>query len=54
MKKFLEKAICIIVAIVLLWTVVSYIEIISKNTEPNPTYSKTNLIVQLVEGANKE
>ena len=53
MKKFIEKAICAISAITLIWVAASYVEIISKNLDENPEYSKGNIIVQLVEEAVK-
>ena len=52
MKKLLEKTICMISIISMIWMMASFVEIISKNTEPNPTYSEANLIVKLVEEAN--
>ncbi len=52
MKKVLERTICTISAIILLWMVASFAEIISKNTEPNPEYSKANILVNIIEEAN--
>ena len=53
MKKLLEKTICTISAIAMLWTMVSYVEILCKHNGPNPTYSNTNIIVRFVEEAVK-
>lgn len=47
-KKFITNMLCIISVIIFIWMVASFLEIISKNTEPNPTYSEANLIVQLI------
>ena len=52
MKKLLEKTICMISIISMLWMMVSYVEILCKHNGPNPTYSEANIIVKLVEEAN--
>lgn len=41
--------------LLMVWFGASIMEIISKNTQPNPTYSEANLIVKLVgEGINND
>ena len=52
-KKFITNMLCIASAIVLIWMMASFVEIICKNTDPNPTYSEGNIIVQIIEEANK-
>ena len=39
--------------IVLIWFTGSFIEIVAKNINPNPTYSKTNIIVFLTNWADE-
>jgi hypothetical protein len=48
-KRCISNIICIISATTLLWMVASYVEIICKNTQHNPTYSSTNIIVNIFE-----
>ena len=38
---------CTVGGTVIMWGVLSYIEIISKNLQPNPAYSSWNLIIML-------
>lgn len=47
-KKIFNNVITIIAIIVLIWFVLSYIEIISKNLSLHPQYSKFNVIVNLI------
>ena len=39
--------------IIIIWFTGSFIEIITKNVNPNPTYSKANIIVFLINWANE-
>lgn len=45
----MKKIYLIVSAIVLIWMMASYVEIISKNTKPNPEYSNLNIIVRVFE-----
>lgn len=47
--KTLSKIFTIICVALVVWGAFSYIEIISKNAEPNPQYSSTNLWVNIFE-----
>ena len=47
MKNILSKITTVICTIFLLWCAVSTIEVVSKNTEPNPQYSAINLWIIL-------
>lgn len=51
MKKFIATITCIISAIVVIWTVASFMEIVCNNLDENPEYSEKNIIIQLVEEA---
>lgn len=51
-KKCITNMLYITSVIILIWMVASYVEIICKNTDPNPTYSEANLIVQIIKEAN--
>lgn len=47
--KILSKILVLISSILVLWGVVSYAEVASKNLDPNPQYSDLNLIVMLLD-----
>lgn len=52
MKKVMNiigKITLIIVCAFWVWGIASWIEIACKNTEPNPTYSEYNLLVNAIE-----
>jgi len=51
--KTLKDILIILNVIFLIWLGLSYIEIISKNLSPNPTYSEYNIIVNIVDWANE-
>lgn len=52
MKKLLSGLLVTISVAMLIWIGMSYIEIICKNTSPNPEYNDNNIIVNAVEWAN--
>lgn len=45
MKHLTSRLLIIAIIFMAFWCMVSYIEIITKNASPNPTYSDTNIIV---------
>ena len=47
MKKLVSTIVITLLAMLTIWATVSTIEVISKNCEPNPQYSSTNLWVLL-------
>lgn len=49
MKKILTKAFDILLVAAILWLVISFFDIISQNTMPNPQYNDYNLFVVLME-----
>jgi type II secretory pathway component PulC len=49
MKKFISKLISVLLILVTVWFVGSFAEVISKNLEPNPQYSKANMFCILTE-----
>ena len=51
-KKFITNLWIAITIVFFAWGIINCAEIISKNTEPNPTYSETNIVVKLIEGVN--
>ena len=53
MKKLLSNVLVTISVAMLIWIGMSYVEIICKNTTPNPKYDDNNIIVNVVEWANE-
>ena len=53
MKKLVSNLLVVISVAMLIWIGTSYVEIICKNTSPNPEYSDNNVIVNVVEWANE-
>ena len=56
MKKLLNTIITAIIVTVIVWMTASFIEVTSKNLEPNPTYSNLNffcVMEEVVENTNK-
>lgn len=51
MKEKIIKGLCLVLAVYFFGC---YVEIISKNTAPNPKYSKANAIVALIERAERK
>ena len=51
LRKRTEAIIITISILILFWIGISWIEIISKNLDPNPTYSAINFFVLLIKGA---
>ena len=49
MKKFITNTISIALVALSIWMAGSFGEVISKNLDPQPTYSKINLFVILAE-----
>lgn len=49
MRKIIERGLCIISCLLLLWLFVSWAEVVSKNLKPNPTYSSWNAWVLITE-----
>lgn len=49
-KQFCSSVITIIACLILMWWAINYIEIICKNTSPNPDYSSMNFIVKCLGG----
>lgn len=49
MRKWLGRIVCAICTLLLLWCVVSFIEINCKNMGENPTYWEGNMFVCLME-----
>ena len=49
MKKILTKGFDILLVAAILWLVISFFDIISQNTIPNPQYNDYNLFVILME-----
>lgn len=49
MKKLCFNIYIVITAIILVWMMASFVEIISKNTTENPTYSEGNIIIRIAE-----
>ena len=45
MSKWLSRIVVTVELILLLWGVLSYVEIVSKNMHPNPRYSEYNMLV---------
>lgn len=52
MKKLLSNVLVTISVAMLIWIGMSYVEIVCKNTSPNPKYDDNNIIVNVVEWAN--
>ena len=52
-KKCFTNLWVLISILFLIWCAGSYIEILSKNINPNPTYSKYNIIVNFTNWANE-
>ena len=50
--KVIEAIILIVSILLILWAGISWIEVISKNLEPNPQYSPINLFALLIKGGN--
>ena len=50
MHKIIEKGLCIISCLFLLWLFVSWAEVVSKNLTPNPTYNEWNAFVLITKG----
>lgn len=48
-KKFIINMLALLGAIVMIWAILSYIEIVIKNVGPNPDYLPFNLFTLLVE-----
>lgn len=53
MKRLLSSLLYTTVILAFIWGMASYIEIICKNTSPNPKYSEYNIIVNLVTYADE-
>lgn len=56
MKKLLSNIITTIIVTVLVWMTASFVEVTSKNLEPNPTYSSWNFFCvaeNMAENTNK-
>lgn len=51
MKKICFNIYMIITAVILIWMAASFMEILSKNTTENPTYSEGNIIIRIAEEA---
>lgn len=49
MKKFISNLITIIIVTLFIWMTASFVEVISNNLDPNPTYSDGNFFCILVE-----
>lgn len=49
MRKIIERGLCLISCLFMLWLFVSWAEVVSKNLTPNPTYSSWNALVILTE-----
>lgn len=52
MKKAINivgKIAVVVVCAVWVWGIASWVEIVCKNTEPNPHYSEYNLLVSVIE-----
>lgn len=49
MRKWIERIVCAICTLFLLWGVVSFIEVNCKNLNENPTYWEYNMFVYLME-----
>ena len=47
MRKIIERGLCLISCLFMLWLFVSWAEVVSKNLTPNPTYSSWNALVIL-------
>ena len=56
MKKMtkIEKIIMVVMAMIMLYFSVCYVEILIKNLTENPQYSDWNLLVNLIEYANNK
>jgi hypothetical protein len=52
MKKFISNAFTLVFVFILTWMLVSTIEVVSKNLEPNPTYSDWNCWEIFVDASN--
>lgn len=53
MKKLVSNLLVVVSAAMLIWIGTSYVEIICKNTSPNPKYSDNNVIINVVEWASE-
>jgi hypothetical protein len=49
MKKFISKIISVLLILITVWFVSSFAEVIAKNIEPNPQYSRANMFCILTE-----
>ena len=49
MKKFITNTISIALVALSIWMASSFVEVISKNLDTNPTYSKSNIFVILTD-----
>lgn len=47
--RIISRIFSIISVLVIVWFMVSYFEIVSKNVKPNPNYSKYNFIVWIID-----
>jgi hypothetical protein len=50
MRKIIERGLCIISCLFMLWLFVSLAEVVSKNLKPNPTYNEWNAFVLITKG----
>lgn len=50
-SKLFDKITTVITIVLVIWLVLSYMEIIAKNTRINPVYNKGNAIIMMVEWA---
>lgn len=49
MKKILTKGFDILLVVAILWLIISFFDIVSQNTIPDPQYNDYNLFVVLME-----
>lgn len=49
-KKFITNMICVVSTLLIAWCMLSFFEIICKNTNPNPIYSVHNFFVLIFKG----
>ena len=54
MRKIIERTVCLISCLLILWAVVSWAEVVSKNLKPSPTYAKWNMWVLVTEVSANE
>lgn len=53
MCKVIERAMCVVSVMMMLWVAGSWCEVVAKNGRPNPDYSRYNALAMCVELGGK-